>query len=49
MVTDLLISPILFVSYLTFNSPVFPGAIGSLGHEGTVHPQEPLALEITKS
>ena len=49
MVTDLFIKPILLVSYLTFNSPVFPGAIGSLGHEGTVHPHEPLAFEITKS
>lgn len=27
-------------------SPVAPGAIGSLGHTGTVQPQEPTALEM---
>ena len=32
MVTDLLITPTLLVSYLTFISPVAPGAISSLGH-----------------
>ena len=40
-VTDLLIGPTLLESYFTLITPVFPGAIGSLDHSGTVHPQEP--------
>ena len=46
IVTDLLIKPILFVSYFTLIAEEAPGAIGSRGHSGTVHPQEPLALVI---
>ena len=34
------------MSYFTFNSPEAPGAIGSLGQEGTVQPQDPFALEM---
>ncbi len=46
MVTDLLIAPILLVSYFTFIAAFWPGLIGSLGQVGTVHPQLPTALEI---
>ena len=46
--TLLLIGPGRLVSYFTVIVPEAPGAIGSLGHSGTVHPQEPLALEIIK-
>ena len=49
IVTDLLIGPIRFVSYLTLISLLAPGAIGSVEHSGTVQPQEPLHLLITKS
>mgnify|MGYP006242976825 CR=1 FL=1 len=48
IVTDLLITPILLVSYLTLISPEAPGATSSLGHWGTVQPQDPLALVIFK-
>ncbi len=33
----------------TLISPFSPGAIGSLGQSGMVHPQEALQLDITKS
>ena len=46
IVTDLLIGPTRLVSYLTFISCVPPGAIGALSHCGTVHPHEPLQLEM---
>src|SRR5690554_2439521 len=36
------------MSYFTLIEADSPGAIGSLGQEGTVQPQEPFALEITK-
>lgn len=32
--------------YSTAISPVSPGAIGSFGHFGTVHPQDPFAFDI---
>ena len=48
IVTLLLIGPGRLVSYLTRIDPVAPGAIGSFGHSGTVHPQDPLALDIIK-
>jgi hypothetical protein len=38
-------APTLLVSYLTFISPEAPGIIGSLVHDGVVHPQEALTLE----
>jgi hypothetical protein len=44
----LLITPGRFVSYLTLIDAFAPGAIGSFGHSGTVHPQDPFALEIIK-
>ena len=34
---------------LTFTSPVSPGLIGSLGHKGTVQPQDAFAFVMTKS
>ena len=43
----LAIAPTRFVSYFTSIFPVAPGAIGSFGQEGTVHPQLELAPEIT--
>ena len=46
IVTLLLIGPGRFVSYLTRIVPFAPGAIGSFGHSGTVHPQDPFAFEI---
>ena len=48
IVTDLLIGPILLVSYFTLIEDVAPGIIGSLSHLGTVHPQEPLHLVIRR-
>src|SRR3989338_5404641 len=46
IVTDLLIGPAFLVLYFTVIFCVTPGAIGSFGHSGTVHPHEPFALEI---
>ena len=46
IVTLLLIAPGRFVSYLTAIEAVAPGAIGSFGHDGTVHPQDPFAFEM---
>lgn len=43
IVTLLLIGPGRLVSYLTRMVPFAPGAIGSFGHSGTVHPQDPFA------
>ena len=37
------------MSYFTLIEAEAPGAIGSFGHSGTVHPQEPLAFDITKA
>ena len=48
IVTLLLIAPGRFVSYFTVIEAVFPGASGSFGQEGTVHPQDPFALEMIK-
>ena len=48
MVTLLLNAPILFVSYFTLITLLAPGAIGSFGQTGTVHPQDPFELEIIK-
>jgi hypothetical protein len=48
IVTLLLIAPGRFVSYFTVIVPFAPGAIGSFGHSGTVHPQDPFAVEIIK-
>ena len=45
-VTDLLIGPGLFVAYFTLISAFSPGLIGCFGHVGTVHPQDPFALEM---
>jgi hypothetical protein len=42
----LLIAPGRFVSYFTVIFEDAPGAIGSLGHAGTVQPQDPLAFEM---
>ena len=39
--------PLPLESNSTLISPEAPGAIGSLGQSGTVHPQLPLASEIT--
>ena len=38
-----------FVLNFTSTVPVSPGLIGVLGHVGTVQPQDPCALVITKS
>ena len=46
IVTLLLIAPGRLVSYFTVIVPVLPGAIGSFGHEGTVHPHDPFAFEM---
>ena len=48
IVTLLLKAPILFVSYFTLITLLAPGAIGSFGQTGTVHPQDPFELEIIK-
>ena len=48
IVTLLLIGPGLLVSYFTLIEPLAPGAIGSFGQVGTVHPQDPLAFDIIK-
>src|SRR5690606_16618636 len=44
MVTVLVKGPTRLVSYFTLMELFAPGAIGSRGQVGTVHPQEPLAL-----
>ena len=46
MVTLFVIGPGRLVSYFTLIEPFAPGAIGSLGQDGTVHPHEPFASEI---
>ena len=48
IVTDLLMAPGRLVSYFTEISAVAPGAIGSFGQDGTVHPQDPFAFDIIK-
>jgi hypothetical protein len=45
IVTLLLIAPDRLVLYFTSISAVVPGAIGSLGQEGTVHEQDPFTFE----